>query len=134
MQPDFMKMAQQSQANAAPQQAPQGAPTAAGQQGAAQERVNVVENLTQLVQSAGMQGEIPKPELDKMIQELADLIMAGDEAGMENNKLYLMLTAMFEEARKMPEGQEQPSQQQPQGAAPKDFAGMMPPGGGMSGR
>ena len=124
-----MKMAQQSQANAAPQQAPQGAPMAAGQQGAAQERDIVVQNLTQLAQASGMQGEIPAEQLDKMIQELADLIMANDEAGMENNQLYQMLTAMFDEARKM----EQP-QQQPQGAAPKNFAGMMPPGGGMSGR
>ena len=131
MQPDFMKMAQQSQAQAAPQQAPQGAPMAAGQQGAAQERVNVVQNLTQLAQAAGMQGEIPAEQLNQMIEELADLIMAGDEDGMENNKLYQMLTAMFDEARKM----EQPQQpQQPQGAAPKNFAGMMPPGGGMSGR
>ena len=132
MQPDFMKMAQQSQAQAqaAPQQAPQGAPMAAGQQGAAQERKNVVENLTQLAQAAGMQGEIPTEQLTQMIEELADLIMAGDEDGMENNKLYQMLTAMFEEARKM----EQPQQQQPQGAGPKNFAGMMPPGGGMSGR
>ena len=131
MQPDFMKMAQQSQAQAqaAPQQAPQGAPMAAGQQNAAQERVNVVQNLTQLAQAAGMQGEIPAEKLNQMIEELADLIMAGDEAGMENNQLYQMLTAMFEEARKM----EQP-QQQPQGAGPKDFAGIMPPGGGMSGR
>ena len=132
MQPDFMKMAQQSQAQAqaAPQQAPQGAPMAAGQQGAAQERKNVVENLTQLAQASGMQGEIPTEQLTQMIEELADLIMAGDEDGMENNKLYQMLTAMFEEARKM----EQPQQQQPQGAGPKNFAGMMPPGGGMSGR
>ena len=132
MQPDFMKMAQQSQAQAqaAPQQAPQGAPMAAGQQNAAQERVNVVQNLTQLAQAAGMQGEIPAEQLNQMIEELADLIMAGDEAGMENNQLYQMLTAMFEEARKM----EQPQQQQPQGAGPKNFAGMMPPGGGMSGR
>jgi regulator of replication initiation timing len=130
MQPDFMKMAQQSQAQAAPQQAPQGAPMAAGQQGAAQERKNVVENLTQLAQASGMQGEIPAAQLNQMIEELADLIMAGDEAGMENNKLYQMLTAMFEEARNM----EQPQQQQPQGAGPKNFAGMMPPGGGMSGR
>ena len=134
MQPDFMKMAQQSQAQATPQQAPQGAPMAAGQQGAAQERVNVVENLTQLAQAAGIQGELSKPELDRMIQELADAIIANDEAAMENSKLYQMLTAMFEEARKMPEGQEQPPQQQPQGSAPKNFAGMMPPGGGMSGR
>jgi regulator of replication initiation timing len=130
MQPDFMKMAQQSQAQAAPQQAPQGAPMAAGQQGAAQERKNVVENLTQLAQASGMQSEIPAAQLNQMIEELADLIMAGDEAGMENNKLYQMLTAMFEEARNM----EQPQQQQPQGAGPKNFAGMMPPGGGMSGR
>jgi regulator of replication initiation timing len=136
MQPDFMKMAQQSQANAAPQAAPQGAPMAAGQQGAAQERVNVVENLTQLAQAAGMQNEISKPELDRMIQELADAIVANDESAMENSKLYQMLTAMFEEARKMPEGQQQPQQQQEpqQAAAPKNFAGMMPPGGGMSGR
>ena len=129
MQPDYMKMAQQSQTQAAPQQAPQGAPMAAGQQNAAQERVNVVQNLTQLAQAAGMQGEIPAEQLNQMIEELADLIMAGDEDGMENNKLYQMLTAMFEEARKM----EQP-QQQPQGAGPTNFAGMMPPGGGMSGR
>ena len=130
MQPDYMKMAQQSQTQAAPQQAPQGAPMAAGQQNAAQERVNVVQNLTQLAQAAGMQGEIPAEQLNQMIEELADLIMAGDEAGMENNKLYQMLTAMFDEARNM----EQPQQQQPQGAGPKDFAGIMPPGGGMSGR
>ena len=130
MQPDYMKMAQQSQTQAAPQQAPQGAPMAAGQQNAAQERVNVVQNLTQLAQAAGMQGEIPAEQLNQMIEELADLIMAGDEDGMENNKLYQMLTAMFEEARNM----EQPQQQQPQGAGPKNFAGMMPPGGGMSGR
>ena len=129
MQPDYMKMAQQSQTQAAPQQAPQGAPMAAGQQNAAQERVNVVQNLTQLAQAAGMQSEIPAEQLNQMIEELADLIMAGDEAGMENNQLYQMLTAMFEEARKM----EQP-QQQPQGAGPTNFAGMMPPGGGMSGR
>ena len=130
MQPDYMKMAQQSQTQAAPQQAPQGAPMAAGQQNAAQERVNVVQNLTQLAQAAGMQSEIPAEQLNQMIEELADLIMAGDEAGMENNKLYQMLTAMFDEARNM----EQPQQQQPQGAGPKDFAGIMPPGGGMSGR
>ena len=136
MQKDFMGMAQQSQAQAqaAPQQAPQGAPMAAGQQGAAQERKNVVENLTQLAQAAGMQGEIPAEQLNQMIEELADLIMAGDEDGMENNKLYQMLTAMFDQAKDMPEAQQQPQQQQPQGAGPKNFAGMMPPGGGMSGR
>jgi len=133
MQKDYMSMAQGQQAPAAPQQAPQ----MGG--GVDEPRANIVENLTLLAEQAGMFQDMDPNELQKDIEELADLIIAEDEAGMEKNKLYKMLTIMFEEAEKMQAQQAQPTGGAvPQGApgATKDFASMMPPtpGGGMGGR
>lgn len=139
MQKDYMGMAQGQQAPAAPaQQAPMGEQAPAAPQ---DERAAVLENLTQLVEQAGLfkAKDMDQEQLQKDIQELADLIMADDEEGMEKNKVYKILTIMFEEAEKMQAQQGQPTggPVPQQGAeAPTDFASMMPPtpGGGMGGR
>ena len=118
MQPDFMGMAQGQ---------------VAPQEGAGEPRENIIENLTLLVEQAGMSQDMDPAELQKDIEELADLIIAEDLEGMEKNKLYKIITIMFEETEKM---QQQGMQQQEQPSATKDFASMMPPtpGGGMGGR
>jgi hypothetical protein len=137
MQKDYMAMAQGQQAPAAPQQAPMGQQAPVGND----ERGAVVENLTLLAEQAGLfqARDMDQEQLQKDIQELADLIMADDQAGMEKNKLYKIISIMFEETEKMQAQQAQPTGGAvPQGApgATKDFASMMPPtpGGGMGGR
>jgi GTPase involved in cell partitioning and DNA repair len=113
MQPDFMGMAQGQ---------------AAPQEGLENERSNVLQNLIDMATQAKIltpqtQGKII-PELEK----LADLIMAEDQEAVEENKIYQILMQTLAKAEEMQDSQ--------QGAAPKDFASMMPPtpGGGMSGR
>jgi hypothetical protein len=122
MQKDFMGMAQGQ---------------VAPQEGAGEPRENIIENLTLLVEQAGMSQDMDPAELQKDIEELADLIIAEDLEGMEKNKLYKIITIMFEETEKMQQqGQPTGGPVPQQGEAPKDFASMMPPtpGGGMSGR
>jgi hypothetical protein len=119
MQKDFMGMAQGQ---------------VAPQEGAGEPRENIIENLTLLVEQAGMSQDMDPAELQKDIEELADLIIAEDLEGMEKNKLYKIITIMFEETEKMQQ-QGMPQQGQAQPAATKDFASMMPPsGGGLGGR
>jgi hypothetical protein len=122
MQKDFMSMAQGQQAPAAPQD----------------ELSVVVENITQMAQQAGMFGEADPTKLEQQIQELAQLMVDNDQEGVRTNKLFQVLMQMLAEAEKMQEQQGQPTggQVPQQGAAPKDFASMMPPtpGGGMGGR
>ena len=76
-------------------------------------------------------------ELDKEIQELAALIAQGDEAKIEENKLFQVIQESIKQIEEGAAAEEQgmPQQAQAQPAATKDFASMMPPsGGGLPGR
>jgi hypothetical protein len=117
MQPDYMAMAEgQQQPNAS------------------------VEDIFENIKNTLMELQMVKGnEMDAEIQELAQLIIAGDEAAIEQNKLFQVIQ---ESVKQVAEGA-QAEQGQPtggpvpqQGEAPKDFASMMPPtpGGGMGGR
>ena len=116
MQKDFMSMAQ-------------------GQQAPAQdERAAAIENITIMAQQAGMFEGGNEENLKAKIEELADLIVAGDQEAVEANNLYQLLMQTLAQAQDM----QQPGSNVPgaPGEAPKDFASMMPPtpGGGMGGR
>ena len=96
-----------------------------------------IENITSLAREAGMFGEMDEAQLTKQIEELAQLMVDGNDEAVQKNKLFQAIFTMLQEAEAMAEGQQPTGGQVPQqGAAPKDFASMMPPtpGGGMSGR
>ena len=116
MQKDYMSMAQ-------------------GQQAPAQdERAATIENITIMAQQAGMFKKGQEEMMTEKIEELADLIVAGDQEAVEANQLYQALMNMLAQAQDM----QQPGSNVPgePGQPPKDFTSMMPPtpGGGMGGR
>lgn len=105
---------------------------AQGQQAPAQDEFSVVvKNITQMAEQAGMFEEADPVKLESQIQELAQLMVDNDQEAVRTNKLFQILMQMLSEAEKMqqPTGGAVPQQ----GAAPTDFASMMP-GGGMGGR
>ena len=116
MQKDYMAMAQQQGIN--PQQ-----PSAPGG-----DIETVVNNIKQILTELQMADAVEESE----IQELAELIVKQDEAAIAENKLYQILSETMTQLQNTPDEQQQAPQQQ--GGAPKDFASMMPPGGGMGGR
>lgn len=113
MQKDYMKMAQEQGIN------PASPPTPGS--GNIQ---TVVDNLNQVLQELQLSDAVT-PE---QIQELAQLIVDGNEQAIAENKLYQMLSQTMTQLQSIPDesGAAQP---------PADFAGMVPQGGGdMSGR
>ena len=65
------------------------------------------------------------------LEEMINLILSKNFAGLEKNELYMTFQKYLEQSEM--QGQAQP-QAKPQAAGPTNFAGMVPPGGGMSGR
>ena len=135
MQKDYMGMAQQSQAQAAPQ----GAPMAAGQQGAAMSFEQAKQTITNILNQFGSQ--IPQDSaLPGQIDELARLLASGDEAAAEKHPLMQLILKVLEGSAKMAQekglaSEGSPMMQQGMAAPPIKFAAMVkPPGGGMSGR
>ena len=133
-----MKMAQ---GQAAPQQAPQGAPANQlnqfyEEQGMAKgnDVEAIKQRLLQVLEESGFLKKLT-PEglktLTNKVQEFAELAIKGDQEALKNHPITKLLGQIEKQAAA--QSPQQP-QQQPQGAAPKNFAGMIPPGGGMSGR
>ena len=121
MQPDFMAMAQG--------------------QGSEQE---VTQKIMQLMQESGVadlyQGPQKQQEFMTLVQSLVKAFIDQDSQAIQKHPLIQALQQVIPGGK---EWQQQAQTQQPtggpvpqQGAAPKDFASMMPPtpGGGMSGR
>lgn len=126
MQKDYMAMAQQAQAAPQAQEQP-----AQGQVGVQEVFQNLKETLVELQL-------VKANELDNEITELAELIIAGDEAAIEQNKLFQALQAAIQQVEEgiiKEQAEGGPQQAQAEAPATKDFASMMPPaGGGMLGR
>jgi hypothetical protein len=110
MQKDFMSMAQ-------------------GQQAANDPRQNVLDNLVDIATQAKILTKTNNPKIMPKLEELADLIMSDDQQAVESNELYQILMQTLAKAEELQDNQQQPTggPVPQQGAAPKDFASMMPP-------
>lgn len=141
MQPDFMKMAQGQEApkeeaiQISPEEAQNlsydeeafevmGAPT-----GSSKEEVK--QRLMMLIEQLDLMELFKTPEaqqkLAQQLDALAEAAMSGNAQEMEANPIYKLIEKTAEQSGAL-------NPEQPEEKAPKNFAGMMPPGGGMSGR
>lgn len=139
MQPDYSKMAQQPT-----QQAPEadkeqiiaamqkrqeeaGLPSGGTEEDAKKRILAILENAGVLkkLNPAGLQ------QLTAKIEEFIELFKKQDGEGLKNHPITKLLNKIEEDSMQQ---QQAPQAEPQQGGAPKDFASMMPPGGGMSGR
>ena len=130
MQPDFMKMAQQAQGQEAPQEQEvdmvkefeeAGLPTG-------QTPEDAKARVTAILKELGVLDGLRADQLQKMtnlIDEFVKLAMSGDMKALETHPISKLLNQAQVDFQKAAGAQEQ---------APTNFAGMIPPGGGMSGR
>ena len=127
MQPDFMKMAQQGQE--APKEQPQ------AEQGAQEKepeiqggREGVKQRLMQAFEQLGYMETLKTPaqqqEFAMQLDQLVELLVAKKFKEIQAHPLMKKMNDLIPQ---------QKQQAAPQ-AGPTDFASMMPPGGGMSGR
>ena len=132
MQPDYSKMAQQSQAQAPDIEGLKqdlsgleslGLPEGKGKEGIKKRLLAMLESMG-IMQS--LKDKMSQQQIIQAVDELAEAMEKGDMQSIKNNPL-IPVFEQLSNAAAMPQAQAKP-------AAPKDFAGMMPPGGGMSGR
>ena len=94
------------------------------------------QRFIQLFEEAGLMEMFQEPaqqqEFTRLLQELIESLMAQDLEAVLANPLYQLLEQNLQqgEADILAEEDEAPQA----AAAPTNFAGMMPPGGGMGGR
>jgi hypothetical protein len=127
MQPDFMKMAQQGQA--APKEQPQaeqapqgdGLTVQGGREGVKQRLMSAFEQLGYM---ETLKTPAQQQEFAMQLDQLVELLVAKKFKEIQAHPLM----------KKMNELIPQQKQQAAPQAGPTDFASMMPPGGGMSGR
>ena len=131
MQPDYSKMAQQGQ------QAPeadrqkltaqmQEAQTQIGMPSGAT-REDAKKRILMILEDAGILKKLNPTGLQQLtakIEEFLQLVEKKDEEGLKNHPITKLLNKVEADTAQ---------QAAPQAAAPTNFAGMMPPGGGMSG-
>ena len=130
MQPDFMKMAQQAQGKETPQEQEvnmvkefeeAGLPTG-------QTPEDAKARVTAILKELGVLDGLRADQLQKMtnlIDEFVKLAMSGDMKALEIHPISKLLNQAQVDFQKAAGAQE---------SAPTNFAGMVPPGGGMSGR
>ena len=98
--------------------------------GTGQDKESMKQRLMAMLEEVGYMETLTTPaEQQQFVQELdslVDLLIKEDLQAVQNHPLMKKIEQI------MPN--QSPQQQAPQQAGPKDFASMMPPGGGMSGR
>jgi hypothetical protein len=147
MQKDYMAMAQGQQAPAAtPQQAPEGAEEITeenvfGGAGLPTEKTPEAgkKRLMMVLEELGItEGLRPDQlqQLTKLVDEYVAIAQKGDLAALEKHPISQLLNQAQQEFQQTMQPQPTGGTVPQQGAAPKDFASMMPPkpGGGMGGR
>ena len=156
MQPDFMKMAQQSQAapkektmQISPEEAQSmafdeeafeamGAPTGGSKEDVKQRFLMLLEQLDLMEMFSTPESQ---QKLAQQVDALAEASLSGNVEAMEANPIFKLIEQAVQQSGILNEGQEgqqaqAPTQAPQQPAAPTNFAGMVKPptGGGMSGR